>query len=91
MRCHGGRRRCLRCDRYLDLLVGAWQAAGRPAQDERDECPRAGYTRTPDGYGLSAVQSLNGHLGLGGSTASFWWDGQDGPDGSSLLPSRIEL
>ncbi|WP_395292485.1 hypothetical protein ACF9IK_01990 [Kitasatospora hibisci] len=83
-------------DRYFDLLVAAWQAAGRPVQVEQAH-PRAGCTKTADGYRFSVGLSLNGYLSLAGSTPPFWSHGPDGPDGSggtgasSLLPPRIGL
>ncbi|MBF6327534.1 hypothetical protein [Nocardia transvalensis] len=72
------------CDRYFDLVIRAWEQQGWPTQT--DENPRSADTRTPDGYGFTLIQSVNGYLSLSGATPSFEPDAEE----ATPYPTRID-
>ncbi|MFD0360060.1 hypothetical protein ACFQZZ_01175 [Nocardia sp. GCM10030253] len=72
-------------DAHFDLVTKAWNSMGWGVQTERNSRPRAAFTRTPDGYGLSIQQSVNGYLSLSGSTPPF----PPGTAGGNPLPTTI--
>lgn len=55
----------------FDLIVRAWIEAGQRTLTVRDSRPRAVYTRTADGFGLSIRESVDGYMSLSGSTPPF--------------------
>ncbi|WP_280433857.1 hypothetical protein [Nocardia carnea] len=55
----------------FDRIVRCWSDAGWPTGSDRDIPPRSAYTRTPDGFGLSVRQSVDGFVSLSGSTPPF--------------------
>ncbi|MEV6430374.1 hypothetical protein [Nocardia sp. NPDC051463] len=73
-------------DAYFDLVTKVWNSLGRPVRTDRKSRPRAAFTRTADGYGLTLQQSVNGYLSLSGSTPPFPSDAL----GGSPLPTTIE-
>lgn len=73
-------------DEYFDLIVRSWSRDGWPTRTDRTVRPRAAYTRTPDRYGLSVRESVNGYLSLSGSTPPFAPGTPEGPP----PPQRIE-
>ncbi|MFE7802176.1 hypothetical protein [Nocardia sp. NPDC057440] len=73
-------------DLHFDLLVRGWRQRGWTTKPDRDARPRAAYTRTPDSYGLTIQQSINGYLSLSGSTPPFPSD----TAGANPLPATIE-
>lgn len=58
-------------DAYFDLVLRTWSEKGWATRTDRDARPRTGYAETPDGYGLTVTQSINGYLSLAGSTPAF--------------------
>ncbi|WP_067695708.1 hypothetical protein [Nocardia jejuensis] len=73
-------------DEYFDLVTKAWTEQSWPTRTDRPARPRTTYTRTPDGYGLTLTQSINGYLSLAGSTPAF---APDSPEGEPV-PTRID-
>ncbi|MFJ4658122.1 hypothetical protein ACIP5Y_43220 [Nocardia sp. NPDC088792] len=73
-------------DRYFDLILEVWRELGWPTRTDRDARPRTGYGSTPDGYGLTVTQSINGYLSLAGSTPPF----PAGSDEGDPPPLRID-
>ncbi|MGW1741599.1 hypothetical protein ACWCPQ_22665 [Nocardia sp. NPDC001965] len=55
----------------FDLIVQCWVRLGWPIRTDRDSPPRAAYTRTPDHFGFSVRESVDGYVSLSGSTAPF--------------------
>lgn len=55
----------------FDRTVLSWIEGGWPTRIDRDCAPRAAYTRTPDRFGLSVRESLEGYLSISGSTPPF--------------------
>ncbi|WP_067902233.1 hypothetical protein [Nocardia vaccinii] len=73
-------------DESFDLVVRVWQEFGRPIRTDRSSRPRAAYTYTADGYGLSVRQSVDGSVSLAGSTPPFPAHPREGRP----LPESIE-
>ncbi|WHM40795.1 hypothetical protein [Streptomyces sp. BPTC-684] len=73
-------------DRYFDLVMRAWTDQGWVTRSDRNSRPRSGYTQTPEGYGLSLTQSVNGYLSMSGATPPFAPDSAAGDP----LPVRID-
>ncbi|MFC5747945.1 hypothetical protein [Actinomadura rugatobispora] len=73
-------------DRYFELVLDAWREKGWPTRTDRDTSPRAGYTRTTDGFGISVRQSVDGYLSVSGTTPLFGADSDKGRP----LPPRID-
>ncbi|MEU6580747.1 hypothetical protein [Nocardia sp. NPDC046763] len=73
------------CDAVFDLVLRAWSEQGWATSTE-DAFPRAGYARTPDGYGFALNQSLNGYLSLAGTTPPFDPESEAGEP----LPTHID-
>ncbi|WP_416564716.1 hypothetical protein [Nocardia testacea] len=70
----------------FDFVVDSWRRAGWPTRTDRDSAPRAGYTKTPDGFGLSVRESVDGDVSLSGTTPPFLAGSQAGP----AFPESIE-
>lgn len=70
----------------FDLVVGSWTRAGWPTRTDRDAAPRAGYTRTPDRFGLSVRENADGDVSLSGTTPPFAAGSPAGPP----FPESIE-
>lgn len=73
-------------DRSFDHIVRLWRELGWPITTDRPTRPRAVYTHTPDHFGLTVRQSVDGSVSLAGSTPPF-------PIGSpepKPLPQNIE-
>ncbi|GAB4583184.1 hypothetical protein [Nocardia sp. IFM 10818] len=73
-------------DHYFDLIMQIWTARGWPTETRGAARPRTGYTRTPDGYGLTITQSINGYLSMAGSTPAFEPDSDEG----APMPRQID-
>ncbi len=73
-------------DETFDLVVRVWRESAWPVRTDRGSRPRAAYTSTADGFGLSVRQSVDGSVSLAGSTPPF---AARSPEGSPL-PERIE-
>ncbi|WP_063060514.1 hypothetical protein [Nocardia sienata] len=56
---------------YFELVVQSWNRFGWPTRTDRDNPPRAAYTRTPGHAGLSVRESVGGYVSLSGSTPPF--------------------
>ncbi len=69
----------------FDLVVASWTRAGWPTRTDRDSAPRAGYTRTPDRFGLSIRENADGDMSLSGTTPPFAAGSPAGPP----LPESI--
>jgi hypothetical protein len=63
----------------FDLVVGSWTRAGWPTRTDRAAAPRAGYTRTPDRFGLSIRENADGDVSLSGTTPPFAAGSPAGP------------
>ncbi|MEU7629909.1 hypothetical protein AB0C34_07975 [Nocardia sp. NPDC049220] len=72
-------------DTHFDLVVTAWASMRWPTGTDRAARPRAAFCRTPDHYGLTIQQSVDGHLSLSGSTPPFLTDAT----GGEPLPASI--
>lgn len=70
---------------YLDLVMRAWGDRGWTTQASRDSMPLAGYAQSPDDYGFSVLQSINGYLSVSGTTPTFVFDANPGDP----FPDRI--
>jgi hypothetical protein len=70
----------------FDLIVRAWIGFGWPTRADRESPPRAAYTRTPDQFGLSVRESVDGYVSLSGATPPF---ARDTPAGDPF-PQTIE-
>lgn len=70
----------------FDLVMSSWTRAGWPTRTDRDSAPRAGYTQTPDGVGLSVRENADGDVSLSGTTPPFAVGSPAGPP----LPELIE-
>ncbi|WAL68798.1 hypothetical protein ORV05_13835 [Amycolatopsis cynarae] len=73
------------CDRYFDLVTGAWREWGWASRDEGDARIRMGWADTPAGYGFALTRSVNGYLSMAGSTPLFLRDSVVGEP----MPTRI--
>ncbi|MFI1915038.1 hypothetical protein [Nocardia sp. NPDC020380] len=72
-------------DAYFDLVLRGWDEKGWATRTDREARPRTGYAETPDGYGLTLTQSVNGYLSMAGTTPPFPADSEAG----SALPARV--
>ncbi|ONM49257.1 hypothetical protein [Nocardia donostiensis] len=70
----------------IDLVAAAWTRLGWRTHTPHRGRPRAVFCRTPDQYGLTVQQSVDGHLSLFGSTPPFPSDAT----GGEPLPRTIE-
>lgn len=72
--------------RCFDHLVRCWIEADWPTRVDRDCAPRAAYTSTPDRFGLSVRESVEGYVSVSGTTPPF---ARGGPVGEPF-PESID-
>lgn len=72
-------------EQYFDMVMRVWSDRGWPTRTISTSRPSARAADTPDGYGLSLTQSVNGYLGMAGATPSF-----AGSEPGDPLPARID-
>jgi hypothetical protein len=68
------------------MVMRVWNDRGWTTRTSTDSPPLDGFAHSPDGYGFSVWQSINGYLSMSGTTPTFMVD----PNPGDPFPDRID-